>query len=235
MTSPTPETIRTVLFDLDGTLLDTAPDLAAALNYVLLKNDCETLDNDVIRPHVSHGAAALISFGFDIDNTDPRFEPLRQQLLEYYKEHLAVYTRPFEGILRLLGDIEDQGMNWGIVTNKPSWLTLPLLETLGLSQRPSCVVCGDTLDERKPHPAPMLHACNEAGSNVEECIYIGDAQRDIEAGRNAGMRTVVALFGYIGNDQQPDNWGADALIDDVHSIMDYIEQQNIQFQTGSLS
>ncbi len=218
--------IHTVLFDLDGTLLDTAPDLAAALNYVLEKNGKTALSFETIRPHVSHGAAALIKLGFGIDAGDPEFDKLRQQLLHYYNDNLAVHTRPFEGILELLDKIEQQGMNWGIVTNKPSWLTTPLLTALQLSDRPSCVVCGDTLDERKPHPAPMFHACELSGSHASECIYIGDARRDIEAGKNAGMHTIVALFGYIGEDQTPDSWGADAALADIPSIIDYINSLN---------
>jgi phosphoglycolate phosphatase len=218
--------IHTVLFDLDGTLLDTAPDLAAALNYVLEANAKTALDFETIRPHVSHGAAALIKLGFDIDPADPEFDNLRQQLLQYYHNNLAEHTRPFEGILELLHNIEQQGMNWGIVTNKPSWLTTPLLDALQLSDRPSCVVCGDTLDERKPHPAPMFHACELSGSKASECIYIGDAKRDIEAGNNAGMHTIIALFGYIGDDQAPEAWGADAALADIPSIMDYINCLN---------
>lgn len=218
--------IHTVLFDLDGTLLDTAPDLAAALNHVLETNDKTALDFETIRPHVSHGAAALIKLGFDLDTADPEYDKLRQQLLQYYHNNLAEHTRPFEGILDLLDKIEQQGMNWGIVTNKPTWLTTPLLDALELSDRASCVVCGDTLDERKPHPAPMYYACELSGSNATQCIYIGDAQRDIEAGNNAGMHTIVALFGYIGDDQNPDSWGADAALDDIPSIMDYINCLN---------
>lgn len=218
--------IRTVLFDLDGTLLDTAPDLAEALNNVLINNGRDALSHEVIRPHVSHGAAALVRFGFELAEDHPQFESLRQQLLTYYKEHIAENTRPFDGIPELLDYIEKQDMNWGIVTNKPSWLTTPLLQALGLAGRPACIVCGDTLSERKPHPAPMFYACEQAGSEVSECIYIGDAERDIQAGQRAGMRTIIALFGYIGKDQDPSLWGADAECGDITSILNYITEQN---------
>ena len=113
-------------------------------------------------------------------------------------------------------------MNWGVVTNKPAWLTDPLLEQIGLSERAACVVSGDTVAERKPHPAPMLHACQLAGSEAHQCLYVGDAARDIEAGRRAGMKTLVALFGYIGEDEQPDSWGADGMIAHPAELLDWI-------------
>ena len=205
-------TTRTILFDLDGTLLDTAPDLADALNSLLRENRCEPLPYEHIRPVVSHGGMALIKLGFNIDSSDAAFEPLRQRLLDIYRENISRHTQPFPGINELLENIEQRGLNWGIVTNKPGWLTEPLLKDLGLFDRAACVVSGDTLDERKPHPAPMLHACELANSRPEQCVYIGDAQRDIEAGNNAGMQTLVALFGYIQKDDDPYSWNASSLI-----------------------
>ena len=203
---------RTILFDLDGTLLDTAPDLADALNSLLQENRCEPLPYEHIRPVVSHGGMALIKLGFNIDSSDATFEPLRQRLLDIYRENISRHTQPFPGINELLDNIEQRGLNWGIVTNKPGWLTEPLLKDLELFDRAACVVSGDTLDERKPHPAPMLHACELANSRPEQCVYIGDAQRDIEAGNNAGMQTLVALFGYIQKDDDPYSWNASSLI-----------------------
>ncbi|HID49921.1 MAG TPA: HAD family hydrolase, partial [Chromatiales bacterium] len=154
--------VKTVLFDLDGTLADTAPDLAASLNAVLEANGRSPLPFETIRPAVSHGGMALIRLGFGLEPAHPDFDPLRQQLLRQYAGHIAVHTRLFPGMEEVLEHIEQSGMNWGVVTNKPGWLTRPLLEALDLMQRAACVVSGDTLAERKPDPAPMLHACELA-------------------------------------------------------------------------
>ncbi len=212
----------TVLFDLDGTLLDTAPDLAAALNATLQLNGREPLPYERIRPVVSHGGKALIELGFGLDPQHPDFKPLRKQLLDLYQANIAVETRLFPGMDEVLDSLEQRGIRWGIVTNKPGWLTDPLLDALQLSARAACVVSGDTLPERKPHPAPLLHACRLAGCSPAEALYVGDAERDIEAGRNAGMRTLVALFGYLMEHDQPARWGADALIEKPADILDYL-------------
>ena len=219
-----PGPIRTVLFDLDGTLLDTAPDLAGALNCVLEEQGRPPLPFADIRPVVSHGGMALIRHGFGLDPGHPDFEPLRQRLLDIYRDNLAEKTRPFPGMKTLLERIEARGMNWGVVTNKPGWLTEPLLKAMNLYDRAATVVSGDTLPKRKPHPAPMLHACREAGSRVEQCVYVGDAERDIVAGRCADMHTLVALFGYIADDDQPAAWGANGMVEDPLQILDWIER-----------
>ena len=214
--------INTVLFDLDGTLLDTAPDLADALNTVLVENRREPLPYATIRGVVSHGGMALIKLGFGLDETSPEFEPLRQRLLSVYRDNLSNKTRPFPGMTELLERLEQGGRNWGVVTNKPAWLTEPLLQDLGLLQRAACVVSGDTLDERKPHPAPMLHACEQAGSRPEQCVYIGDARRDIEAGKNANMHTLVALFGYFMADDRPQEWQADGMLEAPRDLLHWL-------------
>ncbi len=218
-----PAHIRTVLFDLDGTLLDTAPDLADALNAVLAEQGRARLPFEQIRPVVSHGGIALIQLGFGLQRSDPGFEALRERLLAIYRDNLAVKTRLFTGMAELLHEIEQRGLNWGVVTNKPGWLTEPLLQALGLRERAACVVSGDTLDQRKPHPAPMLYACQLAGSRPDQCVYIGDAERDIEAGRNAGMLTLVALFGYIQPDEDAHAWAADAAVETPADILAWIE------------
>ena len=215
--------IKTVLFDLDGTLLDTAPDLAAALNTVLGENNRDPLPYETIRGVVSHGGVALIKLGFRIDELDPDFEALRQRLLAIYRENLSRLTRLFPGMDEVLERLEQNGLNWGIVTNKPGWLTEPLLADLGLLERAACVVSGDTLKERKPHPAPMLHACKLARSTPQQCVYIGDAQRDIEAGRNASMHTLVALFGYFLEDDRPHEWLADGLLEQPRDLLAWLE------------
>lgn len=214
-----------MLFDLDGTLLDTAPDLAYALNEVRREERLPSLEFDAIRPVVSHGGRALIQLGFGLAEEDPEFERLRQRLLAIYRENLARHTRPFPGMEEVLRFIEERGMRWGVVTNKPAWLTEPLLEALALFQRAATIVSGDTLAQRKPHPAPLLHACRQAGSRPEECLYVGDAQRDIEAGRRAKMRTLAALFGYILEQDDPLSWQADGVIESPQALIQWLEGQ----------
>ena len=216
--------IKTVLFDLDGTLANTAPDLAAALNYVLTKHNYAPLPYETIRPHVSHGGMALVTLGFGKDH--PEFNVFYDELLEHYKNNIANETTLFEGMHELLVELEDKNINWGIVTNKPAWLTDPLAEALQLTSHAVTIVSGDTLKERKPHPAPLLYACKQAGSKAEECIYIGDAERDIEAGNRAGMHTVVALFGYIAESDTPEKWGADKYIDSPLALIPIIQALN---------
>ena len=218
-----PQHLKTVLFDLDGTLADTAPDLADALNAVLSMNGKTPLPFEQIRPVVSHGGIALVRLGFGIEPDHPDFESLRQQLLEIYANGIANKTQLFPGMDELLSSIETAGMNWGVVTNKPTWLTVPLLDALKLTHRATSIVSGDTLAERKPHPSPLLYACEQAGSHSMECIYVGDAERDIVAGHRAGMKTVVALFGYIGRDDRPETWGADALLESPQHIKEWLQ------------
>ena len=223
-TTPTAGAIRTVLFDLDGTLLDTAPDLAQALNAVRIENNRPPLPYEAIRPVVSHGGIALIELGFELEQSDPAFDPLRQRLLEIYRENISRLTRPFPGITELLENLEKRGLGWGVVTNKPGWLTDPLLKDLDLYDRAVAVVSGDTLDERKPHPAPMLYACELANSEPGQCVYIGDAQRDIEAGINAGMHTLVALFGYLQEQDDPRAWQADDMIETPMGLLEWLDK-----------
>ena len=214
-----------MLFDLDGTLLDTAPDLAFALNQVRSEQGLAPLPYAEIRPRVSHGGSALVEFGFGLSAAEPEFAPLRQRLLDIYRNNLSRETRLFPGMPEVLQSIEQRGMNWGVVTNKPAYLTEPLLQALNLYDRAACVISGDTLEQRKPHAAPMLIACQQAGSKVVQCVYVGDAQRDVEAGRNAGMRTLVAMFGYCTAEDKPDTWGADALIYEPADVLHWLDQQ----------
>lgn len=215
--------IQTVLFDLDGTLADTAPDLAYALNTLLSEHNRPALPYEQIRPTASHGAAALIELGFGISRDSQDFSPLRERFLEIYRAHLTRETRLFPGMGDTLSSLAARGIRWGIVTNKPAFLTDPLIEQLGLTEEAVCVVSGDTTRNRKPHPEPMLHASRLAGTAPGECLYIGDAERDIEAGRLAGMKTLVALFGYIGSGDRPDTWGADGMIRTPQDILDWLD------------
>lgn len=215
--------LRCLLFDLDGTLADTAPDLAHALNLLRAEHRMASLPFEAIRPFVSHGATALIKLGFTVTPDTEEFAALRERFLAIYRDCLSVHTRLFPGMADLLDALEGRGLKWGIVTNKPSWLTEPLVADLGLRKRAACVVSGDTTINRKPHPEPMLHACRAAGVTAHECLYVGDARRDIEAGRNAGMRTLVALFGYLGEADDPAEWAADGMIAQPGDILSWLD------------
>lgn len=201
--------LQAVLFDLDGTLADTAPDLAAALNHVLTSERYEPLPFESIRPWVSHGARYMIQKGFS--NQDlPHLETLWKQLVTFYQHNIAVETRLFDGMDQILRIIQERDLKWGIVTNKPAYLTDPLVQALDLDCK--CVVSGDTLSVKKPDPAPLLYACEQLSVDPSKTLYVGDAERDIEAGKRAGMRTAVALFGYLGEQDNPHAWGADILL-----------------------
>lgn len=198
---------RAVLFDLDGTLLDTAPDLGQALNDLRREEGLSAIAHQTIRPLVSHGATALVKLGFP-EATGADFESLRRRFLLAYAGRLCRETQFYEGVLDGLAHLESFGIAWGIVTNKPGWLAHPLLDQLGLLVRAAVLVCGDTLAQRKPHPAPLLHAAEQLGVTPAHCIYIGDAERDALAGYAAGMSVFVALFGYIPKDEKPREWPA---------------------------
>ena len=217
------KTIAAVLFDLDGTLLDTAQDMGNALNRLLLAHGRAAMPLSELRPHVSQGAGKLICVGFDCAPETPEMEYLLPQFLAYYAADLSRHTGLFAGMEPLLQRIENQPMPWGIVTNKPAHLTLPLLQALQLRQRAACVVSGDTLATRKPHPAPMRYASKQIGVPCQSCLYIGDDRRDIEAGRSAGMYTLAAAYGYIGADDSPGAWQADGVIhspQEIHAWLD---------------
>ena len=220
--------INTVLFDLDGTFADTAPDLAYALNVVLQRHNKSTLTLEQIRPVVSHGGAALIELGFNISVAQPEFEPLRMELLDIYRDNLVQQnnnrTQLFPNMDNVLHYITEQQLNWGIVTNKPGWLTDPLMQGLDLPSIPACIISGDTLPQRKPDPAQLIHACEIIGTTPSQSVYIGDAERDIEAGNRAGMLTLVALFGYIANDDEPGNWNADEMLHNVTDIKTWLQE-----------
>jgi N-acetyl-D-muramate 6-phosphate phosphatase len=220
---PQPARDRAVLFDLDGTLLDTAHDLAQALNELRRQEGLAALPFERIRNFVSHGSSALVRIAFP-QASEPQFLALRDRLLEIYRAALAVHTVPFEGMLELLARLEQEGLAWGVVTNKPAFLTEPLLEQLALRRRAGVIVSGDTLAERKPHPSPLLHAARELGVSPAASVYVGDAERDVLAARAAGMRAVVACFGYIGPEETPHAWPADAWVHSPCEIYPWLQQ-----------
>jgi phosphoglycolate phosphatase len=210
-----------ILFDLDGTLLDTAPDMIGALNRLRQEEGFEPLPFTAVRSSVSHGAVRLVSVGFPGAQGD-EFERLRLRFLKLYSENLIEGTRLFAGIESVLESFEAEGLPWGVVTNKPAWLTDPLMERLDLARRACCIVSGDTVNERKPHPLPLLHAAAVTGVSPDYCVYVGDAERDIVAGRAAGMQTVVAAYGYLSADDRPESWNADGIIARPEDVVDWL-------------
>lgn len=205
--------INHLLFDLDGTLVDTAPDLVAALNFVLTTHGKPKVSLKDARCWAGAGSARLIEQGFSVSPAAKGFQFLRDQLLDYYDQHVCEGSCLFPGIDQLLTRLEAAGHSWGIVTNKPARFTDPLLNALGLSHRAAVVVCGDTLPTNKPEPEPVLHACRLNGRKTSTTALIGDDLRDIMAGRAAGTTTVAVTWGYASPDDLPDNWGADHMVD----------------------
>lgn len=212
-----------VLLDLDGTLADTAPDLVAVLNEMLQRHGRPPSPFAIARNEVSNGALGLLRLGFGDDYNDETIEVLRQEFLEIYTKNVAVKTKIFEGIEDSLDTISKYGARWGIVTNKPHAMTTPLLQELAMQNQPSCVVSGDQLPQRKPHPAPLLFAADELGLPPENCIYVGDAPRDIEAGLAAGMGTIAVTYGYIRPSVDPYSWGADIVISRPAELLDAVK------------
>ncbi|CAG0964747.1 N-acetyl-D-muramate 6-phosphate phosphatase [Methylophilaceae bacterium] len=213
-----------ILFDLDGTLVDTAPDLGFALNIQRERHGLPPLSQDRIRPYASHGSKGLLSVGFGITPEDRSFQAMREEYLDLYDQ---VFTRSpvlFDGIAALLVEIENRNMPWGIVTNKPRRFSEPLMQALNLHLRMSCLVCGDDAARAKPFPDTLLMACRITGRSPAECLYVGDAERDVQAGRAAGMKTVIALFGYIDAADKPEEWGADAMIRQPAELMACFQQ-----------
>lgn len=214
---------RAVLFDLDGTLVDSAPDMVAVLQELQRAHGIEEIAYDLGRSHVSNGALGLLAVAFPGEE-HKLDSPLTEEFLNRYGERVCDRTALFEGLDGLLDCLDAAGVPWGVVTNKPTRLSTPIMETLQLAARSACTVCGDTLPQRKPHPAPMLHACELANVSAEECIYVGDAARDIEAGRNAGMATVAVGYGYIVEDDHPDKWGADKVVSNTQELTQLIRK-----------
>lgn len=213
-----------VLFDLDGTLADTAPDLAYALNRTLAHYGRPTLPYEAIRPVVSHGGIALTRLGFGIEPEDSGFEERRRHLLDVYADNLLRETQLFPGMAEILGLLDEASVPWGIVTNKPAWLTDPLIEAMRLDPRPGCIVSGDTCPRRKPHPDPILHACAQLDRPADASWYIGDAGRDMQAGRAAGCVAVGALYGYLHPDDPPDEWDADVRVESPAQLLELLRE-----------
>ncbi|MBM3351044.1 MAG: HAD-IA family hydrolase [Betaproteobacteria bacterium] len=214
-----------ILFDLDGTLVDTVHDLAYALNLQRERHGLPALPLEVIRPFASHGSKALLAVGFNLSPEADRFSAMQEEYLALYDQVLTRQPIMFEGMAELLTRLEERAVPWGVVTNKPRRFTQPLMQNIGLLERAACVVSGDDALRPKPYPDTLLLACTQAGVQPKACWYVGDAERDIQAGRAAGMQTVVALYGYLDEGDQPEKWGADQYIHAPLDILTLMEDQ----------
>ena len=213
---------QAVLFDLDGTLLDTAPDFVTATRLLLERKGKPLLDEAVIRNAVTHGSRGIIEKVFQLAPNDENIEPLRLELVDIYFDHLHRLTRPFPGIPDILNQLQQQGIPWGIVTNKPSRYTDAIIERLPFAYPPAAVVCPDHVTDTKPHPEAIYLACEWLNINPENAIYVGDHLRDIHAGKAAGSATVAAAYGYIDKDEDPTSWQADYLIHSAAELADIL-------------
>ena len=212
---------RALLLDLDGTLLDTAPDMADALNKLLVEMNRKPLPFEDIRKTVSHGSLRMLQFAFGLENVIEGGD-LQKRFLNIYRQALAVRTKLFDGFDQVLKHVSDRGMAWGVVTNKPGWLTNPLMAELGLHTQAACIVSGDTVAHRKPHPMPMFHAAQLMSIDPGECLYVGDAERDIQAGNAAGMTTVVALWGYLSEMDKPHEWQGHGIVNKPTELIEWL-------------
>ena len=217
------KSINGILFDLDGTLLDTAADLGAALNHILQSQQKKTLSIDIIRPAISSGVAGLLNLGVQIEVNDPIFPQLRKQFLDYYAQHICVHTHLFPGVETLINYLQEKKLPWGIVTNKSAILTDHLIKNFPILSKAKCIIAGDTLKYSKPHPQPLLHACQCIDCLPENCIYVGDAKRDIEAANAAGMYSLIALYGFISDKEDINAWNASSSIATPLDIIKYLK------------
>ncbi|MGB7503461.1 MAG: HAD-IA family hydrolase [Azonexus sp.] len=216
-----------VLFDLDGTLADTAPDLCGAVNILLSEEGRPQQPFSRLRPHTSGGVRGLLGEGFGIEPAHPDYARLAARFLEIYAERLCELSTLFDGIPALLDTLETRGIAWGIVTNKRARYTNPLVAALGLSPRTPCVVSGDTTAEAKPSPLPILHACSVLGCVPQRTLYVGDDRRDIIAGQAAGTLTAAVSYGYLGNSGPPHSWGADFIADHPADLAAYLFRSGV--------
>ena len=210
---------RAVLFDLDGTLIDSAPDLAGAGNDMRIARGLAPYPLTHFRPMVGSGARGMVGRAFGVGPQEEAFSALRDEFLQRYEARMTQETRVFDGMLSVLDAFDARAMPWGIVTNKATRFSDPLVRALGLLPRAATLVCGDTTPHSKPHPAPLLEAARRIGVDAAECIYVGDDLRDVQAGRAAGMKTIAVEWGYLGEGEAIDAWGADHLVQSPHDLL----------------
>jgi phosphoglycolate phosphatase len=217
--------LQCVLFDLDGTLLDTAPDLIACLQEALQQHGFASVNADLVKPQVSFGALAMIKSSVASHVSETEQNAILDTMLSLYENNIARHTVFFEGMEAVLEFIETRGLRWGIVTNKRQRFTTPLLAALQLDSRVACAISGDSTPNPKPHVEPMLTACAQVGVEPQQCVYIGDAAHDIIAGNNANMHTLAAIYGYLKAGDEPHNWGANALIESPSELLRWLQSR----------
>ncbi len=223
-------TIEGIFFDLDGTLLDTADDFVVTVNQMLTDHQYPQIDGDIIRQHVSHGARKLMQLAFNLAPGDA-LEEKRALFLQYYDRHIKDHRRssfahPYPGVMPLIEELESRNIVWGIITNKPKFYAIPLIEQVGLLERSQTLICPEDVTNAKPDPQALFLACEETRCTARNCVYIGDHVRDIEAGKSAGMTTVAAHYGYIAADDDPVQWQADVNIDNIPQLHQWLQQHN---------
>jgi phosphoglycolate phosphatase len=216
--------LRAVLFDMDGTLVDSAPDFIAVCQAMRAVRGLAPLEPRRIRDQVSGGARAMVTCAFGLDPEHPEFDALRREFLERYQEHCAVLTRPFDGIPELLADLERARLRWGVATNKPLHYAEPIMRQLQLAERAAVLVCPEHVTRSKPDPEMLLLACQQLDLDPHQVLYVGDDERDIAAGRAAGTRTVAVRYGYIHPDDNPGHWGADLVIDHPSELREVLDR-----------
>lgn len=213
---------KAAFLDLDGTFADTAPDLAAALNHTRATRNLPPLPLEILRPQASHGSRGLLKAGFGIEPEHPDFISLRDVFLDYYERNICVQTKLFGDTQNLISELEQRNIKWGIITNKPHRYTLPLMQALGYADRAACLISGDTCKHAKPHPEPMLKACEVANVTPDQCLYLGDDQRDMQAANASGMCGIIANYGYVGPDASVKNWQAYGSINQPTELLAYL-------------
>ncbi len=219
--------LRAVLFDMDGTLLDTAPDFIAVAQAMRIARGLDRVPDQQVRDVVSGGARAMVLSAFDVDPLSDEFEILRLEFLERYQRHCAVESKLYEGMAELLSEIEQADLIWGVVTNKPARFAEPIMQQLGLASRSAVLVCPDHVSQSKPDPEPMLLACSQLDLDPATVLFVGDDLRDIESGRAAGSRTAAVRYGYIHPDDDPDTWGADVVVNHPLELRQFLELRTL--------
>jgi len=219
--------LRAVLFDMDGTLLDTAPDFIAVAQAMRMARGLDRVPDQQVRDVVSGGARAMVLSAFDVDPLSDEFEILRLEFLERYQGHCAVESKLYEGMAELLSEIEQADLIWGVVTNKPVRFAEPIMQQLGLASRSAVLVCPDHVSQSKPDPEPMLLACSQLDLDPATVLFVGDDLRDIESGRAAGSRTAAVRYGYIHPDDDPDTWGADVVVNHPLELRQFLELRTL--------